>query len=610
MSQRGSAPRPASRRRSNSTPPAEAATFSPPSPQPASQPGLTRGDDLQALRDVSGLVGRVVTEGEARPKSSETRASGVHDILNPSGTHPPYPGNIAHAPHQSVEEGSSGVGVGGRRPSGHGGSPTQPYAFQGQRTPVTTQALYPPLAPLSTPGSMNPGGQRGSPTIGPPLPPIGAPRRILAPMSPRAASLGRATLRATAGQPASLPPQSGLRGGPPSHYGSPRSGPALPGGLPQIQTLGQGLGLPPATSPGLRSLSHSIIGRTLPHAISTEHLPLTGGAPSLSSGPPRPPPFPPSLPAARDMLPGGQLNDIRWTGGLIGPGAARGWPRGLAVGEGQPIFAITPQSGEEIFVPVDTHQGSKSADERRLRNAGASQRFRSRKKEKETLMEEETRRLHGIVRGLEQQRDFYRNERNRLRDIVSRTPGISEWANGPPTPTATQGGASPEPESRPALNNPPPTTRRRTTQTRPYSYEPDETSSLEPPARRRRTEQRPNFRFASPSYEPQPIARSATLPAAHLHSHPHPLAVYSVADTPQHPGVARLPPLRLEHQTAVSEHTLQPQPQPGAGPGVPPPPLQAQTQHQPQPTIPYGRAPQETGWAVYPRGSQDGGGQR
>ncbi|KAK3934153.1 hypothetical protein QBC46DRAFT_87538 [Diplogelasinospora grovesii] len=110
----------------------------------------------------------------------------------------------------------------------------------------------------------------------------------------------------------------------------------------------------------------------------------------------------------------------------------------------QHVLTITPTHGEEIFVPVDVHQASKQADEKRLRNAGASARFRLRKKQREEESKAELQKLENQNRDLERtihelqnrnkeleaEREFYRNDRNRLREIVARTAEIS---GGPPS---------------------------------------------------------------------------------------------------------------------------------------------------------------------------------
>lgn len=598
MSQRGSAPRPVSRRQSTSRSDVDAATFTQPSSQSLAQAGPSQGDGQRRSEPETERPSTVVTEDDGRSFFEERRATGVHDTHHAPVPRPPFPGSIASVLHGAVERENAELDMRttGERQSEYAVLPAQHYTIQGEPLSAMTQPRYPPLAPTVPPASVNPGVQRGSPTMRPALPPIGAQRRILTPMSPRAVSLGRATAKVAPLQQTQPPlPSTPALG----QYMSSQSGPALPGGsgLPQIQTLGHEASQPSLTSPGpMRSVSHSIVGRSPLQAVPTE--------PSLQ----RPSPFQPSLPVTRDILPGGQFTASRWS-----HGSARGWAGGLPL---QPMFSITPQSGEEILVPVDTQQGSKSADERRLRNAGASQRFRSRKKEKENLMEEETRRLHAIARDLERQRDFYRSERNRLRDIVAQTPGISERAYGPPTPPppSQQSGPSPEMSNR-TIENLTNTTssRRRTTQTRPHPYESEDTSESGPPSRRRRTEHRSGIRFTSPSFEMPPMPRSSTLPA--IYSQPLGLQSPGIGERPLLPGSdARLPPLRLE---GGMEHVARPLPppqsplQPHQGPGQgrpsPLPPVQTQHQPQPQPPYPYGRAPVESGWATYPRGPPDAG---
>jgi hypothetical protein len=99
-----------------------------------------------------------------------------------------------------------------------------------------------------------------------------------------------------------------------------------------------------------------------------------------------------------------------------------------------------------IMVPTDEYQASKSADEKQVRNARASARFRFRKKEKEQEREKKIRELQDEIHDLRRERrelakqaqrvrDFYCGELGRLRDIVARTPQISELANaGGPSP--------------------------------------------------------------------------------------------------------------------------------------------------------------------------------
>ncbi|KAB5558042.1 hypothetical protein GE09DRAFT_1221178 [Coniochaeta sp. 2T2.1] len=292
--------------------------------------------------------------------------------------------------------------------------------------------------------------------------------------------------------------------------------------------------------------------------------------------------------------------------------------------------------GEEIVVPVDTHQGSKTQDQKRQKNAIASARFRTRKKEREHQLEVDNHELNLRVRELEAERDFYRNERNRLRDVVSRTPDISQWANGPPSPVSTRGQGNFSAEGGPRTgtsqggsdqSNNSPARRRRGPQPRspsrfsgPYAAEsgstmgiaprpqdrpfaqppsyvyggpPPEPSMAEPPARRRRIEHEPQF--TAPSYGPP----QTTLPPMGQTYGLNPPRL-----PPTSPSVPRLPPLRIDQPSPSSEHP--PQPQLGPGPSGPPRPLPQQAQHQLPYAPGYGRS-YEPSWSQAPPGQQEGG---
>ncbi|KIH92988.1 hypothetical protein SPBR_02996 [Sporothrix brasiliensis 5110] len=147
-------------------------------------------------------------------------------------------------------------------------------------------------------------------------------------------------------------------------------------------------------------------------------------------------------------------SEVSWEGHVKaagGPGGIIGGGRSVSIAEGQQFITITPSYGDEIHVPVDVHQASKQADEKRLRNAGASARFRARKKEKDREAQIGIQRLEAVNRDLqkrnqelEAQRDFYRNERNRLRHIMSQSPSMREYIDsGPPSPASTSLSATP-----------------------------------------------------------------------------------------------------------------------------------------------------------------------
>ena len=101
-----------------------------------------------------------------------------------------------------------------------------------------------------------------------------------------------------------------------------------------------------------------------------------------------------------------------------------------------PIRVLRMITSEGWFdVPVDEKQASRLADEKRARNAGASARFRKRRKDNEmeanTSIEKLRSRiveLEGRLREVVKERDFYCANRDRLRDIILKTPGLRHYA--------------------------------------------------------------------------------------------------------------------------------------------------------------------------------------
>lgn len=100
---------------------------------------------------------------------------------------------------------------------------------------------------------------------------------------------------------------------------------------------------------------------------------------------------------------------------------------------------------EDMFlVRIDTYTASKEAGDKRQKNADASARYRRRKadqaaeeKSKMAQLQEENRYLGGRVIDLTRQREFYRTERQALRELMLTVPELQEVAkNRPPTPLA------------------------------------------------------------------------------------------------------------------------------------------------------------------------------
>ncbi|EXK78727.1 hypothetical protein FOQG_16627 [Fusarium oxysporum f. sp. raphani 54005] len=205
--------------------------------------------------------------------------------------------------------------------------------------------------------------------------------------------------------------------------------------------------------------------------------------------------------------------------------------------EGHQALLAIPGSETPIPVHVDFSQASKKADEKRQRNAVASTRHRRKKK----IMQEENskqlqelrdeRRLMEIrIEELIQQRDFYREDRNRLRDIVAQTPSISGHAAGPPSPTIST--TNSYAETGPLASGP----------SGSMGYGGDTVSNARP-VKRRRTDDHPEYSL--PPYESPAsghlIASPSGLPPMPMPGYggsPRPFSVTSSANG------ERLPPLR------------------------------------------------------------------
>jgi len=87
-----------------------------------------------------------------------------------------------------------------------------------------------------------------------------------------------------------------------------------------------------------------------------------------------------------------------------------------------------------IQVPVDVQAASKVADEKRKRNATASHRFRQRRKEKERETSSNIAKLEQQIRDVEEEKNFYRGERDYFQNLASRVPGQSHLLPRPISP--------------------------------------------------------------------------------------------------------------------------------------------------------------------------------
>lgn len=518
------------------------------------------------------------TNGDLIQQSLPQRGFGVRNILNPAETQPSPTGTVSSA--ASIPPGGHPLHPSPNlRGSTSESSPTapRPFMFPGHGMPSQQQAS-PAAVPLP--------GDRGSPAPSHSHPALGA-RRILTPRSPRVTAAGQGqipppqALHAPQSHYYHSHPPAPSRGGYPAepptpgqhqHIQSPRiGGPPLLApqfGRAQPPGVGPPTTLAPLTTPPPRSLSQPIPSPFNAPGQEPQQQPGGPGSQMRPHGYGPSPPYPTAAPPSnRPYQPSLPPGDSRWPGVLGGgPQAGPSGVRGMVGMEGHAAMNV---GGEPLIVPLDMYNGSKQADEKRQRNAGASARFRARKKDKEIQqgmriqeLESQHRELMKRHQEVESERDRYRSDRDRLRDIVYRTPGISELAyQGPPSPISTRSAGSyaersPMASNQPALPMP--------------SYGAADPMTGERATRRRRTD--PQLEY-SPSYATVP----ASLPPMSQSSH----TPLSQPGTPSSMArTSRLPPLRLDQQPGT----------PTTGPSTASTPVQS--------FPPYKREPYETGWAT------------
>lgn len=561
MSERGAAPPPASSYRTPGSPRHDQSS-------PAAASHLTQQASNSNLQHDYGLVPH--SNSDLRAQQVPPRLLGVHNILNPSETRPVaseraswhFPRNSEHgdigtpssAQHASTRHFFAGQTGGGSHPS----------------TPVSATA----------PIMRQPGPEHNSPSLYS-QPVQQHPRNILSPKSPRAMSI--------------------------SHIGAPsdldaRLQPRMPGTSPakrpwesdssEGHRTRHSAGHHPSSVPHTPNLPGASITRSFSQPAAQ---PAAGPHAPPTTIPPTDQSFgrAPISPAQVPFQPGGSYGGRSFsTSAAVGPRGDHGPPSWhepmrrpslggpMMGGEGQQAFMTLPGSDAPIPIHVDYSQASKKADEKRQRNAKASTRHRRKRK---AMQEESARQLQDLkveredmelrMEELMAQRDFYRNDRNRLRDIVRATPSISELAAGPRSPTLSKpselsplGGGS----------------HHAATPSREYS---SEASSAERPAQRQRLDERSEGSMASYG--------SASAATSTVHTPMHG-PVYGISSRPTSAsssigGGERLPPLRSMEG--------------------PPPPMHGQPHEQDPRTgqwVPIQPRQYETGWATAPRKSGDG----
>ena len=544
MSQRLPASRPASRS------PPDVQKIAPPPVQVRDE--YQRGGHQVEAQQPEQVEGRGHSHTLPSPQSVRTQAStpgedwrsgplrdlGVHSILNPT-----VPQSTPSSSRRvSIGTTESPLSVAGPA-SQLGASPTvgTPLPFPGHEAPAGT----PPTQ--EGPRATSPHG-RGTP----------APRRILTPRS-LAARLGRGgqppgtidaqrspflpprsrTYTAEPGQSATsdIPPMPSPQERSQPYYGFP--GPA--------QTLDRRTtSMPIMQAPGQPQLSQSASPIAAAPSVNPSSSQVSHGSFPYPGGPQPPtstPYYPGSTFAPQTVHQGGgALQYQAPASGTQGPySRAPSVSTSSAVGNvsggrqpsaSDPIQVLTINTSQGSYrVPVEVHQASRLADEKRARNAGASARFRQRRKEKEReanttieKMQHQTRELERRIREVEQERDFYRGERDRMRDVLTRTPEMRHLAmQGPPSPQTLRTGSyrDPPPPSQPSA---PPA---------PTTFPPQEPTIPERAPRRRRTG--PSGEFTSIAYTLPP---ASTLPPVQ-------------AGYPGQ-GTMVLPPLRMETTAAPS----------------------------------------------------------
>ncbi|KAK2594950.1 hypothetical protein QQS21_007353, partial [Conoideocrella luteorostrata] len=458
-------------------------------------------------------------DSPSRGQQIPPRSLGMLNILNPPGSRPTGPQGIndsaSHISRPPRTYSTSMQGVPQQPVSGHSASASYPG------TPSGTLSSSTVLGP-----------ERQSPTMGYSFSDLNEPRKVLSPKMPRPSSLG---------QSSGLPREIDSR---PQAY-VPSVAPAkrpynsdTPNKTRQLPSLHHTPGIAQAAGP------QTLTPPPRSRAPDVSHVLAQPGHPRDISGMPRHPhtQFQPSsslgqLPAVSRPPEGlTAWSEVMRRSSMGGPGVL----------EGQQAFMTLPGSDTPIPVQVDYSQASKKADEKRQRNAKASTRHRRKKK---TIQEENVRQLQDLRDEREQiaeelehmrhQRDFYRDERNRLRDIVSRTHGIHQHAAGPPSPTPTRSTGSHTDRS-------PATQHHMSTPTPGYA---GDVVSIDRTGQRPKPEERPEY--TGPGFIP------GMAPAALTSPHGQPYGVV----TPRPPSAAssgsgdRLPPLRaMEGPSPVVQH--------------------------------------------------------
>lgn len=364
-------------------------------PAPAERtPSASSGAPASSISSAEQRQAASAGSGEARP----IRSIGVHNILNPV----PSDASQTQGNTQGVETGGA-ASSSSRRTIGHSGAEARISSREALHGPVTGVAAG--------------------------VPSTQAARRILTPQSPswRAASLGRLSLPGSLHayqQPPLLPPQSRAYGG--------EIGSFQPPGLPSAPTppaasrLGGSYGFPPVSATPPQGRRASVGPSLVPPSQSASPSTSYSSYSQAGQTPPgqqhglvatQPPQVSFRIPSYNPPSHGTGAPQSSVSLGLSMP------PSVTAMAPGQQQMLTLDTEHGPIQVPLDVQAASKVADVKRKKNAGASARFRQRRKEKERQASHTIAKLEQQIRDANEERDFYRQERDYFRQIVMAMPG-------------------------------------------------------------------------------------------------------------------------------------------------------------------------------------------
>jgi hypothetical protein len=653
MSQSGSAPRP---------------------PRPVSNPSTTRSPNREGLSSVSAATNPNLASATHQGGGPLGRSDG-HQPYSLGETPVSEAGRLPHPQSEEHERGrprSLGVDTilnpatsqqhGSRQLTASQGYPAHrpSYEFGAATYPLGPP---PPTPPRPSAGlSSHPLPEGVSPTSPRPLPALNNPRSILSPRLPRTTSLSVGALRGAEPRPASfvthaLTGKRSFGSESPVSSESPPVRPTSTYSSPVPPPLPPARGLGPAPTP-IAAPTPSIQGQAASRSVSyparfhrgepglpqepVPPLPQTRVKQETTQWPPHQPQHWPPHQEQHRMPWGppvgygpeqqGRIALIDATRGVPatrgrGRGGARGGSRGARGGAAAAPaeFFQFGGPGSTMMIPVDTQIASRAADQKRQRNAGASRRFRERRKlkieedqEKLAIFQQTIRDLRGLAEQLEGQRDYYRSEKHRLRAVLQRQPSLAELAaEGPPSPEPLYANMIPSPEL--------PSTPLATQGNPGYSS----ASSNERPSRRQRTNSASTEAARSVSYGappqhgppaqyqhqllqmPQFPHGQPTLPAIHAQQFPGAAIVHPPRPTSASSTGERLPSLLRSLDSPISEASVATAPSLAMG-GFGPERSAAQDRRAsgPPPQTSTYRMPHETGWASEPPGRPQEGGQR